>query len=64
MTKFTITYQVESTLKAEELWPDGGAPDNPTVQDVIALIKSSGGIYRVLDDWNLRQDGNYSVTRK
>jgi hypothetical protein len=62
MTKFTITYHVESTLDVTELWPDGDAPANSTVQDVIALIKNSGGIYRVLDDWNLREEANYSVT--
>ncbi len=40
-------------LTVEQVWPDGDAPDNPTADDVAAVIKQCGGLRRVLDDWNL-----------
>ncbi len=57
MKQFQITYTVDVTLDASELWPDGDAPENPTAADVRKLIQKSGGIYRVIDDWNLREGG-------
>jgi hypothetical protein len=30
MKRFQITFTVEATLDADQLWPDGDAPDNPT----------------------------------
>lgn len=57
MKQFQITYTVDVSLNADELWPDGDAPENPTAADVRRLIQKSGGIYRVLDDWNLREGG-------
>jgi len=63
MKKFKISYTVETVLDEKTLWPDGAMPDNPTVEDVVQLIKKHGGIYRVLDEWNLHQcDSDWSVT--
>lgn len=59
--KFTICYTIEATLAVEDLWPDGDAPDNPTEEDVEALIESDGGFPKIIDDWNLQDDGEYSV---
>ena len=55
MKQFKITYEMECVLDTDQMWPDGDAPTNPTAKDVIALIRRHGGIYRVLDDWNLHQ---------
>ena len=62
MKQFQITYTVGVTLNEEELWPDDDAPKNPTTADVRKLIQKSGGIYRVLDDWNLRESEVCKVT--
>ena len=59
--KFTITFIVTSTLTEKELWYDS-PPANPTVDDVQKLIDADGGIYRVLDGWNLLNDSDYSIT--
>jgi len=53
MKKFKISYEMETVLDVESMWPDGDAPENPTVEDVKRLINKHGGIYRVLDTWNL-----------
>jgi hypothetical protein len=60
--RFQITYHVDVELYANELWPDGDAPENPTVSDVRRLIHKSGGIYRVLDDWNLREGAYVGIS--
>lgn len=53
--KFKIHYVVECELTPDELWPDGDAPESPDTRHVRDLIRRHGGIYRVLDDWNLHQ---------
>jgi hypothetical protein len=41
-------------LDVDEIWPDGDAPENPTVADVMAQIQKSGSTPRsVARDWNL-----------
>jgi hypothetical protein len=53
--KFKIRYTVECELTVEDLWPDCGGPDSPSSLHVRELVRECGGIYRVLDDWNLHQ---------
>ena len=62
MKRFRITYTVDVSLNADELWTNGDAPENPTAADARDLIQKSGGIYRVLDDWNLRECALCDVT--
>ena len=40
-------------LGVSEIWPDGDAPENPTVDDVIEVIRTCGGVSDVLRNWNL-----------
>lgn len=40
-------------LGVSEIWPDGDAPENPTVDDVIAVIRKNGGVDDVLRNWNM-----------
>lgn len=53
MKRFQIIFTVEATLDADQIWPDGDAPENPTADDVRGLIENEGGILQVIDDWNL-----------
>lgn len=57
MKRFRISITCEVELDLDDLWPDGDAPDNPTEQDVRRLIDRDGGPIRILDDWNLWDDG-------
>lgn len=65
--KFRITYTIDVTLDENELWPDGDGPDNPTAEQVAALIRKEGGFPKVIDEWNL-DDGfnrhNFDVTEE
>ncbi|RKZ99308.1 MAG: hypothetical protein DRQ42_08030 [Gammaproteobacteria bacterium] len=46
-------------LTADQIWPDGDGPDNPTAEDVLARIEADGGALTVLDGWFL--DDNMMV---
>lgn len=46
----------DNDLTVADLWPDGNAPDPVTAADVVQLIRSCGGVRRVLTDWNLDHD--------
>jgi hypothetical protein len=37
---FTVTLHAEYRLTVDEVWPDGDAPENPTVEDVIEQMTS------------------------
>lgn len=51
---FTIEVGDEAFLTIEEIWPDGDAPENPTVDDVIARIKRSGSRHHFATDWGFQ----------
>jgi hypothetical protein len=53
---FHFTIAADVSLSVEEIWPDGDAPENPSVDDVLAVIQQCGGRYRVLRDWELASD--------
>lgn len=56
MTKtlgFLFEWCGEEYLTLEEIWPDGDAPEEPTVEDVIEKIKAGGGEREVLFGWNI-----------
>ena len=55
MKKFKLSYVVQCELTVDDLWPDGGAPEKPTPMHVRELIRRDGGIYEVLNEWNLHQ---------
>jgi hypothetical protein len=50
---FHFTYSCEVSLGVDEIWPDGDAPDSPTIADVAKLVDLCGGADRVLRDWDL-----------
>jgi len=52
MTKtFSIEFQ-SVELSAEDVWPDGDGPENPTAEDVAVLLRKAG-MYGLVGDWNL-----------
>jgi len=42
-------------LTVGEIWPDGDAPENPTDEDVIAVLVKQGK-YRIQQDWGFDLD--------
>lgn len=61
-TLINITVTFDADLDIESLWPDGDAPEHPTIADVQKVIDRDGGIERVLHDWNLDQDPDVVIT--
>lgn len=57
-SKKTFEFHISTTkyLDVDEIWPDGDAPENPTREDVIAVIKQCGGPKNVIPDWDLNYD--------
>lgn len=41
----------EGYLTVGEIWPDGDAPENPTVEDVIAQVKKEGSARKIASNW-------------
>lgn len=53
---FHFELDLSVTLDLEEIWPDGDAPENPTVEDVWAVFCPSRKGYdlqRACEDWDL-----------
>lgn len=59
--RFRIQVQFSETLDVLALWPDGDAPENPTVEDVLALIENEGGFLAAVREWGLDEGGENSV---
>ena len=55
---FTISFSGDCSLSADEIWPDGDAPEEPTSQEVVDQIKSLCGssVTSFISDWNLDDD--------
>lgn len=51
-TTFYISFEGDHYLTLDELWPDGDAPGNPTVEDVRALVNQYS-LPQLLNEWNL-----------
>lgn len=67
MKTFTIRYELEVELTENELYPDANGSDELgeiTVEKVKSLIKRSGGMQRVINDWYLYPEGILTVTEK
>lgn len=60
MSSFRILISIDAQLDKDELWPDVDAPENPTVKDVVKLIRQCGGAKRIIEEWNL--DGSIECT--
>lgn len=51
--KYTVSFGGHVELKVEEVWPEGDAPEKPTVADVVAVMQSCGDQRQVLQAWML-----------
>ena len=51
--RFNFSFSADVSLSVEQIWPDGDAPENPTVDDVLDVIEQSGGKDRIFRDWDL-----------
>jgi hypothetical protein len=60
---FRLYYEGETFLRVQDLWPDGDAPENPTVADVRALMRAEGPHWKVIREWDLDHDVVISVDR-
>lgn len=56
MKKFQLLYTIDVVLDTDEIWPDGDAPENPTVADVEKVIAKCGGWDRIIRDWDLDKE--------
>ena len=56
---FEVKIVGHHTLKVSEIWPDGDAPANPTVVDVIIRLREWRGAARLLSrlDYGAQIDG-------
>lgn len=51
--EFFVDIEASVVLGLDDIWPDGDAPENPTAEDVAALMRKCGSKHRVLDEWDL-----------
>lgn len=68
--KFRFCLHVDSTLTVDQIWPDGDAPENPTVEDVARVTGqwdstkiSVNEMCKLVDEWNLAVNGEASITK-
>lgn len=59
---FHFSIEADVSLGVEDIWPDGNAPENPTLEHVLEVIKKDGGARRVLEDWNLIDDLSLTIS--
>lgn len=57
MKSFHIEWGGSETLTTVDIWPDGDAPENPTVDDVIDKMSKSRSLRGLALDWNLDLQG-------
>lgn len=58
--RFRFTLHADCTLGVDEIWPDGDAPENPTLQDVLEVAEAYGwdpddadGMAQLMSEWNM-----------
>ncbi len=59
--RFQITITADHDLAIDEIWPDGDAPENPTVDDVKRRIQECGGARGLWRDWGFDTDPEVDV---
>lgn len=67
--RFHIRYEIDLVLNLDEIWPDGDAPENPTIEDVYKAMGNKDGTpptntsaLDIIHDWNL-DDGTQIEVR-
>lgn len=54
---FYFEWGGSDSLSVAEIWPDGDAPENPTIEDVLAEVRKAGSLRRLAQEWNLDIQG-------
>jgi hypothetical protein len=62
MKTFNFSITCEVALDVDQIWPDGDAPQDPTVKDVLKVIDRCGGKAKIIDDWSLIDDLTLEVS--
>lgn len=61
--KFVLDLSMHVQLTEEQIWPNDDAPENPTAADVVEVLReSSANLLTALEDWNLEEFVELSVT--
>lgn len=66
LSKFRFEFGVDITLHEDQIWPDGDAPENPTVEDVQELLDDLGmSATCTINEWNLirRDEDEFKITK-
>lgn len=57
VTALTFTVEFEPCeLTVRDIWPDGDAPENPTVAHVVERMIEYGPAWQTIREWNLLTD--------
>jgi hypothetical protein len=51
--EFRLQWQGEWAFDREAIWPNGDAPKNPTVKDVLASMREEGSLTTLIFEWSL-----------
>jgi hypothetical protein len=64
MKRFDFDISITATLSVDDIWPDGDAPENPTVSDVrqVFIESGRGNIMRAAREWNLDDDADLTIS--
>lgn len=65
MTKFILKFSGETELEsATHIWPDGDGPANPSVDDVLSLIKEGSFVDAsdFISLWNLGSEVKITIS--
>jgi hypothetical protein len=65
---FNFHIEIDCDLTLEDIWPDGDAPENPTVEDVKRVFyggekPSQWVAKRACEDWDLLHDLDVDITK-
>jgi hypothetical protein len=59
---FYFHFERSVELRVDDIWPDGDAPDNPTVLDVVNVVNDCGGARDVFRDWDLDSEIEHVIS--
>lgn len=57
MEYFHIEWGGEVTLPVTDIWPNGDGPEDPSVADVIKLMRKSGTLRNLCKEWHMDIEG-------
>ena len=59
---FHFSIEADVSLDVGDIWPDGDAPENPTLEHVLEVIKKAGGAQWILENWNFIDDLGVTIS--